>query len=110
MNRSFVTAGIFALCLGAGLSALPAPVMAGPIERACLNSDRRAANRQLCGCIQQVADMTLRGGDQRKAARFFSDPDEAQRVRMSKSDSDNAFWDRYRAFGTAAETYCGRGS
>lgn len=110
MRRSFVTAGLFALCLGAGMAALPAPVMAGPIERACLNSDRRAANRQICGCIQEVADMTLRGGDQRRAARFFSDPDEAQSVRMSTTDRDNAFWDRYRAFIGAAETYCGRGS
>lgn len=89
---------------------LSAPVaLAGPIERACLNSDRRAANRQVCGCIQQVADMTLRGADQRKAARFFADPDAAQAVRMSKSDRDNAFWDRYKAFGAAAETYCARG-
>lgn len=83
-----------------------AVAVAGPIERACLNSERRAANRQLCGCIQQVADMTLRGADQRKAARFFADPEAAQKVRMSKSDSDNAFWQRYRQFGSTAETYC----
>lgn len=79
---------------------------AGPIERACLNSDRQAVNRAVCGCIQQVADMTLRGGDQRKAAKFFSDPDEAQQVRMSKRDSDNEFWARYKNFGATAEAYC----
>ena len=79
---------------------------AGPIEKACLNSDRRGANRTVCGCIQDVADMTLRGADQRRAAKFFSDPDEAQQVRMSDRDSDNAFWDRYKAFGQSASQLC----
>lgn len=98
---------LLSVALGAAILPFSAPVvMAGPIERACLASDRRAANRDLCGCIQQVADMTLQGGDQRKAARFFADPDAAHEVRMSTSNSDNAFWDRYTAFGAAAETYC----
>jgi hypothetical protein len=79
---------------------------AGPIEKACLNSDRRGANRTVCDCIQQVADMTLRGADQRRAAKFFSNPDQAQQVRMSDSDSDNAFWDRYKAFGENASALC----
>jgi hypothetical protein len=79
---------------------------AGPIERACLASDRKAASRTLCGCIQQAADMTLRAGDQRRAAKFFRDPDEAQQVRMSKTDNDNEFWDRYKNFGATAEAYC----
>lgn len=85
---------------------LPAMSSAGPIERACLKSDRKAATRSLCGCIQQVADMTLRGGDQRRAASFFRDPDQAQKIKMSKRDSDDAFWDRYKAFGAQAEAYC----
>ncbi len=79
---------------------------AGPIERACLKSDRRAASPALCGCIQQAADMTLRAADQRKAARFFTDPDMAQQVRMSKSDADNQFWARYKNFGSTAEAFC----
>lgn len=79
---------------------------AGPIERACLSSDRKAVSRSLCGCIQQAADMTLRPGDQRRAAKFFKNPDEAQQVRMSKSDNDNEFWARYKNFGTTAEAYC----
>ena len=87
---------------------LPATAFAGPIERACLNSDRKAASRALCGCIQQVADMTLRGGDQRRAASFFRDPDQAQKIKMSKRDNDDAFWDRYKAFGDQAEAYCAR--
>lgn len=103
--RAILMAGFIAL----GVLAVPAVVSAGPIEAACMSSDRRAANRALCGCIQQAADMTLRGTDQRKAARFFREPDRAQQVRMSKSDADNAFWARYRAFGAAAEALCTQG-
>jgi hypothetical protein len=80
---------------------------AGPVEKACNQSDRKAANRSVCACIGQVADMTLRGGDQRRAASFFKDPDKAQIVKMSKRDADDAFWDRYKAFGEQAEAYCG---
>lgn len=84
----------------------PLSALAGPIENACLRSDRAAANRAVCGCIQQVADMTLRGGDQRKAAKIIADPERAQQVRMSKRDSDNVFWDRYKNFGETAQVYC----
>lgn len=79
---------------------------AGPIESACLRSERAAANRAVCGCIQQVADMTLRGSDQRKAAKFFKDPHKAQEVRQSTSRSDNEFWARYKSFGEAAQVFC----
>ncbi|MEF3046364.1 hypothetical protein [Pseudotabrizicola sp. L79] len=88
--------------------AVAAPSFAGPVESACLRSDRKQASRALCGCIQQVADMTLRGSDQRKVARFFRDPDQAQKVKMSKTASDDAFWERYQAFGAQAEAYCAR--
>lgn len=80
---------------------------AGPIENACNRSDRKAANRALCGCIQQVADMTLRSSDQRRAASFFKDPDKAHKVWLSKSKSDDDFWTRYKAFGAQAEASCG---
>ncbi len=95
----------------AALMALTLPLMtsmavAGPIERACMKSDRKAANSAVCACIQQVADMTLRGGDQRKAAGLITDPDKAQKVWLSKSVSDDAFWERYKAFGAQAEAYC----
>ena len=97
--------------LVATLVMLTAPFLAttasaGTIERACLSSDRRGADRAVCGCIQQVADMTLRDGDQRRAAKFFTDPDRAQEVRASDRDADNAFWDRYKNFGATAEVYC----
>jgi len=86
--------------------ALTLPANAGVIERACLSSGRTAASSALCGCIQEVANLTLRNGEQRKAARFFRDPHRAQEVRQSDRRSDRQFWDRYRAFGAAAETYC----
>ncbi len=79
---------------------------AGPIQSACLRSDRDAANRALCSCIQQVADMTLRGADQRRAAKFFADPDKANETWLSQRASDDAFWERYKAFGQTAEAYC----
>jgi hypothetical protein len=80
-------------------------VAAGPIERACMASDR-GGNRSLCGCIQQAADMTLSGGDQRRAAKFFKDPEAAHATWTSQSKSDDAFWDRYKSFGQTAEAYC----
>ncbi len=79
---------------------------AGAIERACMKSGAQAASPGVCSCIQQIADQTLTGGDQRRAAKLFVDPDEAQNVRMSKSNSDNAFWARYKNFGETAEVYC----
>ena len=82
--------------------------LAGPIERACLQSDRKGASRSVCACIQQAADATLRRTDQRKAAGFFKDPNRAQKVRMSKSDADNDFWARYKRFGQQAEAQCAR--
>ena len=82
------------------------PAQAGAIERACLGSDRKAANRALCGCIQQVADLTLDRRDQRLAARFFKDPHKAQEVRQSKKGGDSLCWRKYRQFGDTATAYC----
>lgn len=81
---------------------------AGPIDSACAGSSRGVGNGALCGCIQQVANMTLSNADQRRAASFFRDPHKAQEVRMSKSGADNAFWARYKRFAATAETYCAR--
>ncbi|AUM73505.1 hypothetical protein [Paracoccus jeotgali] len=80
--------------------------MAGPIDSACIRSDRGARQPNLCQCAQQVANQTLSRADQRLAASFFRDPHRAQVVRMSKRDADNAFWARYKAFAGAAEAYC----
>ena len=82
-------------------------VIAGPISGACMKSDRQAANAALCGCIQQVADQVLKGTEQRRAAKFFADPERAHEVWMSQSASDDAFWERYKAFGATAQASCG---
>jgi len=84
----------------------PVAAAAGPIETACNRSDRSQSTRSLCRCIDAVARDTLTRSEQRRAAGFFTDPDEAQRVRMSSSRRDNAFWESYRAFGAAAERIC----
>ncbi|MDH3263196.1 MAG: hypothetical protein OEM24_04290 [Paracoccaceae bacterium] len=95
------------LILVAALTALPAPMaLAGPIERAC-NTSGRAASQRLCSCIQQAADLTLTQRDQTRAAKFFRDPHQAQEIRQSDRRSDEAFWQRYRAFGDTAEAFCG---
>lgn len=87
------------------LPVMSSVAMAGPIERACMASDR-GGNRSLCGCIQQAADQTLSGGDQRRAAKFFKDPEAAHSTWVSQSQSDDAFWDRYKSFGQTAQAYC----
>lgn len=94
-----------ALALALAVS-VPAAATAGPIETACNRSDRAAATRALCRCVDNVADRMLTRSEQRRAARFFRDPDEAQRVRMSRDQRDNEFWARYRAWGEAAEAMC----
>ncbi|MCC1492187.1 hypothetical protein [Cognatishimia sp. F0-27] len=78
----------------------------GPIQSACLRSDRRAANRQLCGCIQAVANRDLSSSDQRLAVQFFRDPHQAQVIRQSDRASHEAFWQRYKAFAGRAERVC----
>ena len=96
--------------LGLVLAFWGAAAMAGPIEQACNKSKREAANRMVCNCIQQVADMTLAGSDQRRAAEFFKNPEKAQDVRLSDTRRDDAFWERYTQFGAYAEQYCASNS
>jgi hypothetical protein len=79
----------------------------GPIARACNASDREAANRQSCACIQRVASASLSSADQRRGARFFGNPDRAQSVRLSDTRADDAFWERWTAFGERAAATCG---
>jgi hypothetical protein len=94
-----------AVALATLLPVFPSIATAGPIERACMASDR-GGNRSLCGCIQQAADATLSGSDQRRAAKFFNDPEDAHATWISQSKADDAFWDRYKTFGATAEAYC----
>ena len=83
-----------------------APLDANPVERACMRSGQVAASPSLCACIGSAARDTLTYREQRQAARLFSDPDEAEALRMSSNRRDEAFWDRYRAFGETAEAMC----
>lgn len=83
------------------------PLDANPVERACIGSGLSAASPALCACIGNAARATLSFSEQRQAARLFRDPDEAEVLRMSSNRRDEAFWDRYRAFGEAAEAMCG---
>ena len=99
---------LLATCVAVSLPLFGSIAFAGgPIEKACMHSDRKAANSSVCGCIQDAADETLRASDQRRAAKFFTDPQKAQEVKLSKSKSDDEFWERYKAFGAAAQAMCG---
>ena len=90
----------------ASLTLLSTAAAAGPIQSACLRSDRPGATRAMCGCIQEAADQTLSNSDQRRAAAFVKDPDKAHKVWLSKSDRDDEFWERYKNFGATAEAFC----
>ncbi len=81
-------------------------VQANTISSACLKADRKAATRQLCGCIQQAADMTLSKRDQRTAATFFKEPQKAQDTRQSDNRAKEKFWKRYKEFADVAVAVC----
>jgi len=101
-----ITTALLALVL-AGPMLAPLPVAANPIERACNQSDRDAANRALCRCIGQVARRTLSGSEMRTGARFFRDPARAQAMQLSDTPSSERFWSSWREFGDAATRTCG---
>lgn len=85
---------------------VPTPVEAAAIQRACMKSDRKAANRSLCRCIQKAARGTLSSSDQRLAATFFKDPHRSQEIRQSDRSSHEKFWKRYKEFGVRAQQMC----
>ncbi|MGI9368589.1 MAG: hypothetical protein ACR2O2_07095 [Ruegeria sp.] len=87
-------------------AAVPQTADASQIKRACLASDRSAATRDRCSCIQRVADNILTRSDQKTVAKWFTDPHQAQVLKMSKSAQDDALWDRYQAFGQTAQAVC----
>lgn len=100
MRKSYfvVFAAVLAAC---------GPRVSGEIGQACLAGGRSAANPQLCSCIQQVANQSLSGRDQRRAATFFADPQLAQDIRQADGRANEAFWQRYRAFYQQAQQSCG---
>lgn len=97
--KVFLATAALALCCSL-------PVQADSIERACNKSDRKAASRSLCGCIQDAADLVLSTKDQSLAAKFFGDPHKAQEIRQSDNRSHESFWKRYKEFGATAEAFC----
>ena len=88
------------------LSGFAGAAQANLIKNACMGSDRAGGNYALCGCIQDAANRTLTNSDQRLAATFFNNPHRAQEIRQSNRRSHEVFWERYRNFGNAAETFC----
>lgn len=110
-----LAAVVLAACTGGGsryssanaVRVQPAVLFAtGPIYSACAQSGRKQASRAQCGCVQAVADQSLRPDDQRRGAAFFKDPGEAQEVRTSGRASDERFWLRWKAFGDRAAQVC----
>lgn len=85
-------------------------VQAGPISNACIQSDRKAATRSMCRCLQSVANSELSKSDQRLAASFFKDPHRSQKIRQSDRRSHEKFWLRYKEFGQTAAAVCNRNS
>ncbi len=84
----------------------PAMTTSGPLGTACLNSGRPGVSRERCGCIQMAANQTLSPPEQFLGAAFFDDPAKAHDVRLSDTARDDAFWERWTAFGKTAETLC----
>jgi hypothetical protein len=85
--------------------AAPTILNANPIERAC-NASGRTAAPGLCACIGAVADDLLTNAQIREGARWFDDPQRAQDVRQSDRARDEAMWQAWRTFSSAAEQRC----
>ncbi|WP_170782811.1 hypothetical protein [Ruegeria lacuscaerulensis] len=96
---------LIAFC-AASVASSPLAVEAAQIKRACLASDRSAATRDRCTCIQRVADQALTRSDQKTVSKWFADPHKAQELKMSRSARDDALWDRYQNFGQMAQAIC----
>ncbi|WP_170332623.1 hypothetical protein [Ruegeria arenilitoris] len=97
---------LIALCATSISTVVPQAVEAAQIKRACLASDRTAATRDRCSCIQRVANQALTRSDQKTVAKWFTDPHQAQELKMSQTAHDDALWDRYRNFGQMAQAIC----
>lgn len=80
----------------------------GEVGKACMAAERTAANPALCSCVQASANQHLNGNDQKLAAAFFADPEKANDMKLSKSRSADAFWDRYKLFSATAQRSCRR--
>jgi len=97
---------LIAFCAASLTAVVPQSVEAAQIKRACLASDRQAATRARCSCIQRVANDALSRSDRKTVAKWFTDPHQAQELKMSQTARDDALWDRYLAFGQLAKAVC----
>ena len=104
MKHIFLTLLIAILALPASA---PMAEAGGKVQRACNKSDRAASSAPLCRCIQKAANSVLSRSDQKLAAKFFKDPQLAQDVRQADNATKEAFWKRYKEFGSAAKARCG---
>jgi hypothetical protein len=104
MTKRFLILPVLALAVAGVLA--PVAATANPIERACLQSGRSAANPALCACIGSAAQRTLTSRQMRDGVRFFRDPQRAQEVRQSDRRSDEEMWTAWRNFGQTAEAMC----
>lgn len=107
MMRIAQGVGLVAVLMLAGCGGGGARGVTGDVGRACMAGDREAATRALCSCVQTVAGQTLSAADQRRAAGFFSDPQQAQDAKASDTSANEAFWARYDAFVDRARAQCG---
>jgi hypothetical protein len=96
------------LALTGAMTFFATAAVSGPVGSACLNSGR-SVSQPLCACIQNVAEMTLSGSDQKLAARLFTDPEKAEEIRVSNSSRNKTFWARYQSFASTAGTLCAPG-
>jgi hypothetical protein len=94
------------LVLGTSAAVTALPSQAGVISRACMQANRSAATPALCGCIQNVANVSLNRSERKKAAKLFNDPNKAQKIRQSDRRRDEEFWGRYKAFIEKAGKEC----
>ncbi len=102
MRVFFVLGAVAAVAACGGGS----PTVRGQISEACMDGGRSAASPALCSCIQQVANQSLSGRDQSRAAVFFDDPQLAQDTRQSDNSRDEAFWLRYKSFTELSTQIC----
>ncbi len=102
MRAFFVLGAVAAMAACGGGT----PAVTGDISDACMAGGRSAASPALCSCVQQVANQSLSGRDQSRAAVFFDEPQLAQDTRQSDRASDEAFWQRYKKFTELSSQIC----
>lgn len=78
----------------------------GPISTACSNQTRKRVSAEKCGCVQAAANLTLSPSDQRRAAGFFNEPEQLQKVKLSDTPANEEFWSVWARFADTAENMC----